>query len=75
MTRDLKAIVLCPRSRLIGAIVGFENDAKAVQILREMGNPIESILNLLYLIHRDSQDTEEVLRYAELAESQARCLV
>jgi hypothetical protein len=45
------------------------------QIIREMTNPVEAIVNLLYLIKHDRDNPDAVLKYASIAESQARCLI
>jgi hypothetical protein len=48
---------------------------RCAQVLREMTNPVESIVNLLYLIRHDHKDSKSVLKYVDLADSQARCLI
>ena len=55
--------------------MGLEDSEKTPQIIREMTNPIEAIVNLLYLIRHDASDVKQVLRYVSIAESQCRCLV
>jgi hypothetical protein len=47
----------------------------AKRIIREITNPTDAIINLLYLIKNEPSDRTEVLHYVAIAESQARCLV
>lgn len=44
-------------------------------IIREITNPTEAIINLLYLIKNEPSDRTQVLHYVAIAETQARCLV
>jgi hypothetical protein len=55
--------------------VELQDPQSAKDIIREITNPTEAIINLLYLIKHDPSDTKQVLRYVTIAESQARCLI
>jgi hypothetical protein len=48
---------------------------KTLTIIREMTNPVEAIVNILYLIRYEHKNPKVVLRYVALADSQVRCLI
>jgi hypothetical protein len=48
---------------------------RAQKIIREMANPTEAIVNLLYLIRHDHKNPKAILQYVDMADSQARCLM
>lgn len=52
-----------------------EDSQRAQRILREMANPTEIILNLLYLIRHAYKNPQAILEYVDMADSQARCLM
>jgi hypothetical protein len=55
--------------------VGPQDQENVLNIIRDMTNPVEALVNLLYLIQNDSNNRKLVTRYAKMAESQVRCLV
>ena len=58
-----------------GAAMGNSENDRCAQVIREMTNPLEAVVNLLYLIKHDRNDAKAVLRHVEIADSQARCLI
>jgi hypothetical protein len=60
---------------VLEAAVEFQDSDRAHKIIREIANPTEAIVNLLYLIRHDHNDPKAVLQYVDMADSQARCLI
>ena len=58
----------------VGGTVETQNKANAVQIIQQMTNPVEVIVNLLYLIEQERHDPDAVLRFVGIADSQAQRL-
>jgi hypothetical protein len=46
----------------------------AAQIVSEMANPLEVVVNIVYLIKQERHNPNEVLKLTLLAESQLECL-
>jgi hypothetical protein len=55
--------------------VESEDSQRAQKIIREMANPTEIIINLLYLIRHKYRDPQAILQYLDMADSQARRLM
>jgi hypothetical protein len=55
--------------------MGMQDSAKTLQIIHEITNPVEAIVNLLYLIRLDKGNSKDVLKYLTHADSQVNCLI
>jgi hypothetical protein len=55
--------------------MGTQDSEKTLQIIHEMSNPVEAIVNLLYLIRLDSGNSIDVLKYLTQADAQVNCLI
>jgi hypothetical protein len=58
-----------------GVPMGTRDVDRTQQIIRDLTNPVEAIVNLLYLIRHDHRDSESVLKYLQMADSQVNCLI
>ena len=55
--------------------MGPQENNTSQRILKELACPVESIVNLLYLIEHERDDPAAVLRYVRMADTPARCLI
>jgi hypothetical protein len=54
--------------------VNHSHDETPVQMVQEMARSVEIIVNLIYLIAKDSNRPAQVRKYAALADEPIRCL-
>ena len=52
-----------------------KDSKRTLEIIHDLTNPVEAIANLLFLIRQDPRNSESVLKYLKLADSQVNSII